>query len=251
MTPGGTPRDHTWLACIVSFFYNQGKHPSLEEITFFQSTGTSFSTYITPQIPVNITSNSNWARVIKDEDTCYIHQLPSHFSDSQHPSPASFSIDYKGEKQFPFLQGSNSDSSLSNKKMLETSGHMHLDAIASSQRRENSVFTGGLTCFLNSDCALSLLSSPSRSSGICPNHMVVPADQIPMVLPLVTGMQANSMGQYSCSQASTSVSSTGLMCSGIEDDHVGPILVSDGNDADLHCHGTFQVAGMGPQSRAS
>ncbi|RWR74504.1 squamosa promoter-binding-like protein 16 [Cinnamomum micranthum f. kanehirae] len=200
-------------------------YPSHQGLIIFSSTGTSFSRYVPPQILVSATSDPDWTSVVKAEDDTHYIQHPSlHIRSGQYPSTASFSIDYKGGKQLHFLQGSDSSSAFSNRKIIETPGHTPLNAIAASESSGSKVFAEGLPRVFNSDCALSLLSAPTQASSSSLSRMVVPANQIPMAQPLVTSMQYSSMGQYSCSQVSNSVSSTGFSCSEIDNDQVGTVL---------------------------
>lgn len=232
-------------SCFSLSYHGKDIH-LLEGLIIFSSTGTSFSRYVPPQILVSATSDPDWTSVVKAEnDTHYIQHPSLHIRSGQYPSTASFSIDYKGGKQLHFLQGSDSSSAFSNRKIIETPGHTPLNAIAASESSGIKVFAEGLPRVFNSDCALSLLSAPTQASSSSLSRMVVPANQIPMAQPLVTSMQYSSMGQYSCSQVSNSVSSTGFSCSEIDNDQVGTVLVSDGNCTDLQCHGIFQVPGDG------
>ncbi|XP_058093177.1 squamosa promoter-binding-like protein 18 [Magnolia sinica] len=196
------------------------------------------STSMTEQQP-------NWIASIKSEDDSLYGCHPPMFLDKQHPFPTSYTHSYKGGKQFPFLQSVN-DPSLSHRTTLETPGrHPLLSTVASSESSSSGskMFSAanGITG-LDSDCALSLLSSPTRTSGISLRHVVQATEPIPMAQPLVMGpQQFNSLGRYSCSQTSNSMSSTRFSCSGMEDEQMANVLVSSASDADLH-QGIFHVA---------
>ncbi|XP_077251625.1 squamosa promoter-binding-like protein 16 [Tasmannia lanceolata] len=198
---------------------------SANSASFFSShQGTGFSSL--PQSLTTSRLDPNWTGFTKnEEDTLYGRHLTSNFHD-KFMFPVSLCRGYKGGKKFPFLQ----DSETSNCQPL-------LNTIASSERSSGKMFADGLTQVLDSsDCALSLLSSPTQTSGISLSQMV-PTQQIPMAQPLVPGLQYSCLGRYS--QSSNSVSSTGFSCSGMEDEQLGTVLVSDSSNADLQCQGIF------------
>ncbi|XP_077227894.1 squamosa promoter-binding-like protein 16 [Tasmannia lanceolata] len=200
---------------------------------FFSSRqGPRFSSY--PHLLTTTTPEPTWTGVIKtEEDALYGHLPPLHFHDKS-LFPVSLSRNYKGGKQFPFWQGSDI---ISGRPMLETSTCQPLlNTIASSKSSSCKMFTDGLTV-LDSDCALSLLSSPTHNtSDISLTHML-PVDRIPIAQPLVPRVQYSGLDLYS--QASNSVLSTGVTCSVMEDEQVGTVLVSNSSDTNLQCQGIF------------
>lgn len=187
-------------------------------------------------------SDPNWAGYIKAEEDVLYGCHPSSFSDKQHVFTVSYSRPYKGGKQFPFLQAN--DSTLSNPPMPETSSFLPLLTTIASSESGNKMFADGMTRPLDSECALSLLSSPASTLGIGVSHMVQQTDRIPMAQPLIEGLQYDSVGRY-CSQASNSVSTTGFSCSGVEDEQLCTILVSNASEAGFNCQDILNVAGDG------
>ncbi|MQM13218.1 hypothetical protein Taro_046142 [Colocasia esculenta] len=215
---------------------------------FVNHQGPRFSSY--SQMFPATTPEANWAAVVKtEEDVLYAHNSPLHFIDKQQHFPGSFCRGYKEERPFPFFQ--ENDSALGNRTIDTTVCQPLLNTISSSESSSNKLFSNGLTQALDSDCALSLLSSPTQTSSINLGHML-PADRIPMGQPLVSSLhQYGGLSHYSHSQASNTVSSTGFSCSGAEDEQVGTVLVSDASDVDLHCQGIFQLGVDGTSGGAS
>ncbi|EHA8588230.1 putative Squamosa promoter-binding-like protein 16 [Cocos nucifera] len=202
---------------------------------------TRFATYPTA------TPETNWAGIVKSkEDALYAHYPPLHFMDRQQQF-GSFPRSFKEGKQFPFLQ--DGDTAFRSGATLEPSicQPLKTNSLAEKSSSSSKFFSQGLTQVLDSDCALSLLSSPTQTSAINVGQMV-PADRIPMGQPLVSTIQYGDLGRYSGSQASNSVSPIGFSCSGIEDEHVGTVLISNTGDAHLHCQSIFHVGGEGPST---
>ncbi|XP_008801848.2 squamosa promoter-binding-like protein 16 isoform X1 [Phoenix dactylifera] len=206
--------------------------------------GTRLSTY--PQIFPTATPETTWAGIAKsEEDALYAHHPPLHFMDRQH-HVGSFSCSFREGKQFPFLQ--DADAAFGSRATLKPSVCQPLLRTSSlAESCGNKFFSDGLTQVLDSDCALSLLSSPTQASGINVGQMVSD-DRIPMGQPLVSTIQYSGLGRYPGSQASSSVSPAGFSCSGIEDEHIGTVLVSDAGEAELHCQSIFHVGGEGPST---
>ncbi|KAG9445936.1 hypothetical protein H6P81_012064 [Aristolochia fimbriata] len=198
---------------------------------FTNHQGSRFSSY--QQILSTTLSEPTWPATIKtEEDALYARHTPLHFLDRQNHFPVSFSRNYKAGKSFGF------------------SGNP-LEAAPACQPLLNTITTS------NNDCALSLLSSPDQTSALGLAH-IVQADRIPMAQPLIPSIQFSnnsnqSLGRYTCSQASNNVSSTGFSCSAMDEEQVGTTtLVSDGGDAHLHSEQIFQVGGeVGPGNGAS
>jgi hypothetical protein len=118
------------------------------------------------------------------------------------------------------------------------------------------MFSDGLmTRVLDSDCALSLLSAPSNSSGIDVSRLVRPSEQVPMAQPLVSGLQFGSSSWFSRPQGA----STG----GIVSTSTGPGMESEqqqqqqmntvlgANDTDMNYNGMFHVGGDGSSDGTS
>lgn len=109
-----------------------------------------------------------------------------------------------------------------------------LPTITTSQGGSNDrMFHGGLAQVLDSELALSLLSSPTRALGINFGPMV-PAGRIPLAQPLFSTFHQHGLGHYPHSQDSNQISSTGFSYPGMVDEQVGGLLVSDNGDGDLH-----------------
>ncbi|MQL80646.1 hypothetical protein Taro_013115 [Colocasia esculenta] len=213
---------------------------------FANHQGSRFSTY--SQIFPTGTPEPNWAAVVKNEEDLY-GQNSLCFIERQEHFPGSFSHGYKEGKQFSFLQESGSAFS---SRVIETSVRPPLfSALASSESSNNKMFPNGLTHVPDSDCALSLLSSPTPTSGINLEHML-PADRIPVGQPLVSSLQQyGGLSRYSRPHAPNNVSPTGFSCSGIEDTQTGAVMVSDASDAGLHYQGIFHLGADATSDGAS
>lgn len=181
-------------------------------------------------------TNPSWHGVVKIKEESRIkgNHLSLHYVDKQNPFHGSFSRTHKGGKQYPFLQTNE----FSNRVVPEVSVCQPLiNNVASSENVPTSqkIFSDGLTRVLDSDCALSLLSSPStqqQRSGISLSH-VVHHDSIPMSQPLVPDLEQynNGLGRYHQSQQV------------LGSETIGSVLVSHANDTELNCQGIFH---MGP-----
>ncbi|KAJ8465752.1 hypothetical protein OPV22_028304 [Ensete ventricosum] len=205
--------------------------------------GTRFSTcaHISQAPP----TEPNWSAIVKAEkDALYTRHTPLRLVDGQQHFPGSFSCSYKERKQFPFLQDGKA---VFSRTAVEASMCQPLlNTVPSVESSGGKLFSDGLTQALNSECALSLLSSPAQASSISVDHML-PANRIPVGQPLVPTLQYCGLHpSYSGSPASGDVLPTDFSCSGVEDGQVGGVLVSD-TDADLHCQcqGMFQIGGEG------
>nr|AVV48335.1 squamosa promoter binding-like protein [Litchi chinensis] len=162
--------------------------------------------------------NTSWtAAVNTDGDARHYNQLQhSNLPDKQNLFLGSFANSYKGGKQFTFLQGDNHPS-LNNQPSPEASVCQPLlRTIALSERSATShnMFRDRLTS-QDSDCALSLLSSPqTQTSGISLSHMVQPSS-IPLVQPLGPSLHNHSL------------------------EPMESVLVASGRNVNVHCPGMF------------
>ncbi|PKU79141.1 Squamosa promoter-binding-like protein 18 [Dendrobium catenatum] len=201
-----------------------------------------------------VTSDSNWSTIIKSEEyTLSRHQpSPLHFINRAAAPPppqhfcSSFTWSFKEGKQFPFLH--DDEMVLSRRTTLEP-----ISSAAESSNKKI-ILTNGLPRTLHSDCALSLLSSSTNAPTISlsqdiPVERIQAGDQ-PILSSLDYGI---GLGLYSHLQATANNVSmtTGFLCSGIENEHVSTVLVSDAIEADLHCQRIFHVEGEGTSDRAS
>ncbi|KAJ0988831.1 hypothetical protein J5N97_007187 [Dioscorea zingiberensis] len=206
--------------------------------------GIRFTSY-PPMFTSATPGGPGWPGIVKTEqDTIFANQQPSSFTSRQQNLPSSFYINFKEGKKFPFLH--EGETALGPRTSLEASAK----TIPSSQSSSMKLLPDRINHLLDSERALSLLSSPIQTAGINLGQMV-PSDRIPIGQPLVSSLPYSSLCQYSGSQASSGVSPTGFSCSGIDDDHEGNVLVSDVSDAGLHCHGIFPVGGEGSSHGAS
>ncbi|KAH0466712.1 hypothetical protein IEQ34_003950 [Dendrobium chrysotoxum] len=224
--------------------------------------GIRFPTY--PQIFPTAAADSNWSTIIKSEEyTLSRHQpSPLHFINRAAVPPppqhfcSSFTWSFKEGKQLPFLH--DDEMVLSSRTTLEPAVTIQpllktISSAAESSSRKI-ILTNGLPRTLDSDCALSLLSSSTHTPTISlgqdiPVERIQAGDQ-PMLSSLDYGI---GLGLYSHLQATANNVSmtTGFLCSGIENEHVSTVLVSDAIEADLHCQRIFHVEGEGTSDRAS
>ncbi|XP_072966143.1 squamosa promoter-binding-like protein 16 isoform X2 [Typha angustifolia] len=201
--------------------------------------GMKFTSY--PQNFPATTAEPKWTTgIIKaDNGSLYSHHPALHLSDRQHHFTNSNCCS-KDIRRFPFLH--DDDTNFSSRITLETSECQPLfKAITPSvSSRSSKMFSNGLTQVLDSDCALSLLSSPTP--GVNLSQMVPPADPIRMGQPLISNLQYESLARFSGSHASNDVSASGFSCSRMEDNR---ILVSDANGTEVHYQGIYHVSGGG------
>ncbi|KAI0524603.1 hypothetical protein KFK09_003980 [Dendrobium nobile] len=212
-----------------------------------------FTSY--PQIFSSAAADTSWSPIIKsEEDALYSHHNPPsmQFMDRvQEPPPQNFTTcfnrSFKEGKRLSFLHDGDDDMALNSRTAKTISS-------AAESSRHKIIFSDGLPPVLDSDCALSLLSSSNQTSGINMGHMV-PVDRIPMGQPLPSCLQysSTSLQRYSRSQAaSDNVSPTGFSCSTrVENEHLSTVLVSDATEAHLHCQNIFNVGDEGPSDEAS
>ncbi|RZC59765.1 hypothetical protein C5167_007071 [Papaver somniferum] len=215
----------------------------INEIVFGRQ-GTRILPFANPQVfPSTTVTSPSWHAVVKTEEEIITdsNHLQSHYANRQNMFPGSFSRTNKEGKQFPFLQANEHG----NRMVPEVSSCQPLinnvaacsENISSNSRK---LFSDGLTRILDSDCALSLLSSPpsQQRSGSSLSH-VVQSDSIPMSQPLVPDLeQYNQQGlsRYHQSQQ------------GMGGETIGSVLVSHATDAELNCQGLFH---MGPNGNGS
>ncbi|PWZ14291.1 Squamosa promoter-binding-like protein 18 [Zea mays] len=250
--------------------------------------GTRFSSFPVPR------PEPSWPGVIKSEDSgsYYAHQrhpvLSSrpHFAGGGGSTPPAYSS--KEGRRFPFLQDGCDQQQVGGFNAGAGAGAQQLEVSSTStvcqpllkaaaaaapppppeSSSSNKMFSDGLApAVLDSDCALSLLSSPANSSSVDVGRMVVhqPAEHIPMAQPLVPGglqqQQHHPFGGspawFACSQAgSSAVSAGGFACPpGVESEQLNTVLVpsSDGggHDMNMNYHGIFHVGGDGSSDGTS
>jgi len=201
--------------------------------------------------------------VIKSEDSSYYthHQVLStrpHFAGS---TPA-YSNSKEG-RRFPFLQdGDQVSFSAGAAAALEVSAVCQplLKTVAPppESSSSNKIFSDGLTPVLDSDCALSLLSSPANSSSVDVSRMVQPTEHIPMAQPLVPSLHpppppqqqfGSAPGWFAaCSQAG----SGGFACPpSVESEQLNTVLIPSSDGHVMSYHGIFHVGGEGSSDGTS
>ncbi|KAG0544379.1 hypothetical protein BDA96_02G270200 [Sorghum bicolor] len=237
--------------------------------------GTRFSSFPAPR------PEPSWSGVIKSEDSSYYTPHPHPvLSNRPHFAGGSTSSAYSKEgRRFPFLQDGDQVSFSAGAGTLEVSTvcqPLLKTAAAAAPPPEssssNKMFSDGLTPVLDSDCALSLLSSPANSSSVDVSRMVVQpaAEHIPMAQPLVPSSSlqhhhqhhqfgSSPGGWFACSQAgSSAVSGAGTGTGGfacpasVESEQLNTVLVPS-NDAghEMNYHGIFHVGGEGSSDGTS
>nr|XP_009410639.1 PREDICTED: squamosa promoter-binding-like protein 16 [Musa acuminata subsp. malaccensis] len=216
------------------------------------NSGTKYLAY--PQIFPPTSTESNWAGIVKTEDsTGYTQCTVADLIINRNPFLSDSSHRYSKErKQFPFLQESETSlSSISTLGSLVGQTHFMTSTMSGVGSSSNKMFSNGLSQVLHSDCALSLLSSPTQTSGIKLSHGMPSSDQIPMAEPLVPSLQYGNVTRYSHS-APRNVSPVEYSCSVMGDNHVSTVLASDdATDADIHCQSIFHIGDEGPSNGTS
>lgn len=209
------------------------------------------STYA--QISQSPPTKLNWSGVLKaEQDAFYTHHPTLHFNcKGQQHIPGSFSSYYKERKQFPFLQDGNT---ALNRTAMEPSVCQPLlntaSSIECSSSSSSKMLSTRLTQVLDSDCALSLLSSASETSSIN-SGLMLPASRINISRPLVSSLQYHGLNPYAGSVTSRNVLPSEFSCSGVEGELIGGVVVSD-TDAGLRCQGImFHGGGEGSRDFAS
>ncbi|CAM0149815.1 unnamed protein product [Urochloa decumbens] len=242
----------------------------------FSGAGTRFSSFPAPR------PEASWSGVIKSEDSSYYthHQVLSttrpHFAGS-----ASASVFSKEARRFPFLQDGGQvsfgagagagaaaalEASAACQPLLKTVAPPPPPESSSS----NKIFSDGLTPVLDSDCALSLLSSPANSSSVDVSRMVQPTEHIPMAQPIVPTLHhhhhqhqfGSSPGWFACSQAGSSgVTAAGGAGGGftacpaaavVESEQLNNVqLVPSSDGHEMNYHGIFHVGGEGSSDGTS
>ncbi|KAJ1290324.1 hypothetical protein BS78_02G234800 [Paspalum vaginatum] len=218
--------------------------------------GTRFSSFPAPR------PEPSWSGVIKSEDSSYYTHHPV-LSNRSHFAGSSSSYSKEG-RRFPFLQDGDQLSFSAGASTLEVSTVCQplLKTVAPppESSSSNKIFSDGLTPVLDSDCALSLLSSPANSSSVDVARMVQPAEHIPMAQPLVPTLQhhqfASSPGWFACSQAGSSAVSAagagGFACPpSMDSEQLNTVLVPSSDGHEMNYHGIFHVGGDGSSDGTS
>jgi hypothetical protein len=215
----------------------------------FSGAGTRFSSFFAPR------PEPSWPGIIKTEGSSfYTHPVLNN-----RPHFAGSTSTYSKEgRRFPFLQDGDQVS-------FGTGGPASLEAATACQplfkaesSSSNKIFSpDGLTPVLDSDCALSLLSSPANSSSVDVSRMVQPTEHIPMAQPLVpSSLQQFGSSPSWFSQAASSggggvVSTAGFTCPSIESEQLSPVLMPSSDGHEMNYHGIFHVGGEGSSDGTS
>ncbi|KAF2292921.1 hypothetical protein GH714_029853 [Hevea brasiliensis] len=171
-----------------------------------------------------------WNGAVKPENDpmLYTSQSSLDFSSGKNLFPGSLSHGYRSGKQFPFLQCTSS--ALLGESVCQSI--FNADSTLGSTCSSQKMFSDGPNRFLDSNRALSLLSSPSaetREIGL--SHMAQP--------------NLNP-------QAQSPISNLNFSCLGMESGPVNSVLVSDGgSNANLHGQDVFQIGPEGSSTSGS
>lgn len=167
-----------------------------------------------------------WAGIVETKQDAKLYK-----QNKQNPYPGSSSGSYRQEgKEFSFLHSTALVLSNQTATQASTCQPNH-KTVASSESGGNihQMFCDGLsTQALNSNCALSLLSSsPLQTSEIGLSHMVPPTS-IPAAHPSSPSLQNSSL------------------------DSMDLLLVPNDSDTDIHCQGLFRMGhDLSPENEAS
>ncbi|KAK4357650.1 hypothetical protein RND71_023260 [Anisodus tanguticus] len=197
----------------------------------FGQQGTKLLSFNSQQIFPSPVVSSAWTGVVKTDSDMVLYNNQSHINciDSQNSFPDSSAHSYKGGSQFQFMQGSDRslpEASSICQPLLESAA-----GIPSSGQR---IFSSGLNDIVDSDRALSLLSSaPSVTREIGLSHMVQQPASIPrgpQSQPVVHGLHYGGLSQYPFAQDFNSKPQDSA-----SDSHVS-------NSSPLHFHEMLQNA---------
>ncbi|XP_051188683.1 squamosa promoter-binding-like protein 18 isoform X3 [Lolium perenne] len=226
----------------------------------FSNAGTRFGSFPAPR------PEPSWSGIIKTEDAnpYYTHQAVS----NRHNFTGSMSSSYSKEgRRFPFLhEGDQLSFSTGAAATLEIPVCQPLlkAAVAPLPPPEssssNKMFSDGRLThnMLDSDCALSLLSSSANSSSIVDvSRMVRPTEHVPSAVAaqqhLVPNLQhfgSSSSSWFACSQASNG-SGFAFPSMGSEQLNNTTHLVPSSNDNEMNCHGIFHIGAEGSSDGTS
>lgn len=152
-----------------------GYHYQMIDQTVESFVGTKLLSFSSQQIFPSAVVSSAWAGVVKTDSDMVLYNNQSHMNgmDSQNSFPDSSGHSYKGGSQFQFMQGS--DRSLTEAPLFE-----HPTSAAGISSSGQKIFSSGLNDIVDSDRALSLLSSaPAVTREIGLSHMVQQPASIP------------------------------------------------------------------------
>ncbi|VAI34258.1 unnamed protein product [Triticum turgidum subsp. durum] len=214
----------------------------------YSNSGTRFASFSAPR------PEPSWSGIIKSEDS-----NPYYTTTHQINFAGSSSSYSKEGRRFPFLHEGDQMSFSTGAPALEIPPVCQplLKAVAPppppppESSSSNKMFSDGqLTHVLDSDCALSLLSSPANSSSVDVSRMVRPSEHIPSVPNL---QQFGSSSWFACSQASSAATGFAAFPGGMDGEQLnaGGALVPSSNDNEMNCHGIFHVGADGSSEGTS
>lgn len=146
----------------------------------FGQQGTKLLSFSSQQIFPSAVVSSAWAGVVKTDSDMVLYNNQSHINcmDSQNSFPDSSAHSYKGGSQFQFMQGS--DRSLPEASSICQPLLDHPTSAAGIPSSGQKIFSSGLNEIVDSDRALSLLSSaPAVTREIGLSNMVQQPASIP------------------------------------------------------------------------
>lgn len=146
-------------------------------LLFTGQQGTKLLSFSSQQI---FPSAAAWAGVVKTDSDMVLYNNQSHINcmDNQNSFPDSSACSYKGGNQFQFMQGS--DHSLPEASICQPLVDHANSAAAAVSSSGQKIFSSGLNEIVDSDRALSLLSSaPAVTREIGFSHMVQQPASIP------------------------------------------------------------------------
>ncbi|KAJ8759053.1 hypothetical protein K2173_003291 [Erythroxylum novogranatense] len=199
---------------------SMSRNPAL---LFSHHQGTKYLHFGSSHAP-STTASSAWVGTIKTEsETALCTSHSSNFNPGKTPFSEPLSFSHKGEKQFPFLQGTSSLDPGDSIPQPDTSC-----TIATNSSSGQKMFSDGLIRVINSNRALSLLSSPPSAdtpAEIGLSHLMQPVMN-PQALPLLSSLHYDGIGRKSQT--------------------AGSMLVFDGgSSSDIHGQTTFQIGADG------
>ncbi|EEF47445.1 conserved hypothetical protein [Ricinus communis] len=182
--------------------------------------GTRYLQFGGSQIFSTTGASSGWAGAVKPENDpmLYTNQSSLNFSSGKNLFPGSMSHSYRGGKQFPFSHCTSS--TLPGESVCQTI--LDVRSTLGSSSGNQKMFSDGVNQVIDSNGALSLLSSPqaeTREIGL--SHMVQP-DLNPPAQSLIPSLNFSNLG--------------------MEGGPVESVLVSDGShNGNLHSQDMFQT----------
>ncbi|CAK7336137.1 unnamed protein product [Dovyalis caffra] len=189
---------------------------SVNSARVFSNQGTRYLQFGGSQIFSTSAASTVWTGAAKaeSEPMLYASQSSMNFNGRKNLLPVSLSPNYKGGKQFPFLQGTSST-------LLGDSVRLNANSTLGNSGNSQKMFSAGLiNRVIDSDRALSLLSSPpSETREIDFSHVVQP-DLNPAAHSLIPSLSYNALELESEPARSVLVSSDGSSNANLHGQHM-------------------------------